>query len=175
MKNNYEIRGELTAIMINSPKHGNQEAIISTSKLERADAFEGTWFACWDESSQKLYIRGNIWRNGKRTVESLHRWVTMAPKGTEVDHRNNSGLDNTDENLRVTTKYENQQNRKSATTKSRSGVRGVCWEKGAKKWRSYLSVNKKQINIGLFDDINEAEQAVKEARKQHMKFSNEAS
>lgn len=47
---------------------------------------------------------------GKRRVY-MHRFITNAPKGMEVDHINRVRLDNQDHNLRIVTKAENLKNR----------------------------------------------------------------
>lgn len=176
MKNDFEIRGDVTSVLINSPKHGKIETLISTCKLERAKEFKGTWYAVWDGVTNSFYINGHLPINqGKRKITDLHRWITNAPSGMVVDHRNHDTLDNTDENLRIVTHAQNQQNRKSAQSNNKSsGLRGVTWDKKLGRWRSYIRINGKQKHLGFFNDILEAERAAIESRKKYMPYSHEA-
>lgn len=50
-----------------------------------------------------------------------------------------------------------------ATSRSNSGVRGVCWHKGKGKWRASIGFKGKSYELGLFDDIQDAIKARKEA------------
>jgi hypothetical protein len=92
----------------------------------------------------------------------------------EVDHKNHNALDNTDDNLRVCTSAENQQNKKGAYANNKSGIRGVCWKKDNKKWLAHFQINGVKKHIGLFTNIEDAEQAVIEARMKHMPYSQES-
>jgi hypothetical protein len=172
MKNEYEVRGDITAIIINSPKYGRFEALISTKKIAIASEFEGNWGIHKDGNS--YYVRGNTVQSGKRKTIFLHRVVTSCPDGFVVDHFNHETLDNTDQNLRVVTHAENLQNQKGYQRNGSSGIRGVCWDKKSKKWRSSMRINGKLIYLGLFTDIYEAERTVIKARTIYMPFSKEA-
>jgi hypothetical protein len=175
MKNDYEIRGDVTAIIINSPKFGSEEVLISTSKFERANEIDGYWCLGWRKNPQTFYVNAHAPReNGKQQHVFLHRWLTNAPKGTYVDHINHNGLVNTDENLRVVTHAENKQNAKGAHKDSKTGIIGVSWHRASMKWRATIGLNGKQLYLGCFHDINEAEQAVKDAKKKYHPFSQEA-
>lgn len=171
MKNDYEIRGELTAIIINSPKYGRKEVLISTRKLDRAIEFPNSWHIIPSKSANTFYVQGNVPRKRGAAV-LLHRWLTNAPDGMQVDHRNHDGLINTDDNLRICTNAENQQNQKGAMRNSKSGVRGVCWYKRNRKWRAQICIKGRDIFIGDFDEIIDAEKAVKEARAKYMPYAN---
>lgn len=176
MKNDYEIRGDVTAIIIKSPKYGIVETLISTSKLEMVNDFPNTWRCRFSKYTESFYIYGSLYMgNGKQQDIPLHRFITKPLKGMVVDHYDNDTLNNTDDNLRVCTNMENQQNRKGAQKGSRSGVLGVSWHKKYKKWRVRINVNGKCIEIGNFKDIKKAEQAAIEARKKYMTHSKDAS
>lgn len=177
MKNAYEIRGNVTAIIINSKKYGRIETFISTSKLDMTKEYRNTWYVNWSKNTKSFYVQGTMrGENGERKEVGLHRWITNAPQGMDVDHINHDTLNNTDENLRVCTRSENKQNLKGAQSNNKSsGIRGVTWCKGTEKWKSQIWVNKKLIYIGIFADIKDAEHAAIEARENYMKFSREAS
>lgn len=46
-----------------------------------------------------------------------------------------------------------------------SGYKGVCWHKKANKWRAYIKFKGKQYHLGLYEDIELAVTARKEAEK----------
>ncbi len=78
------------------------------------------------------------------------------PRGYMVDHINTDGLDNRRENLRLASSVENQRNRRSAQTNSKSGVLGVFWDKHHVKWTAQLYANGKLIHLGRYLDMNDA-------------------
>lgn len=49
--------------------------------------------------------------NGVEYTIYLHREITNCPEGMEVDHRDGNSLDNTEENLRVCTRSQNNEYR----------------------------------------------------------------
>ncbi|CAM4098656.1 HNH endonuclease [Paenibacillus alkaliterrae] len=160
MKNEYEVRGDVVAIIINSPKYGRQETLISVDKLERVKEFPYTWRVALAKNKKSFYVHGNLPSSMKPRVGDivcLHRWITNAPKGMVVDHINHITLDNTDGNLRVVTQAENQQNIKGAKSNSRTGIRGVSWHKKKRKWHVRFTFNKSLKHVGYFDSIEEAE------------------
>ena len=72
-----------------------------------------------------------------------------------VDHKNRNRADNRRENLRLTDRQTNGQNR-PANRNSRSGYKGVSWFKAGKQWRADLNIKSKQINIGYFSNLRDA-------------------
>ncbi|WP_157261050.1 HNH endonuclease [Paenibacillus wynnii] len=176
LKNKFWIRGNVTEIILNSPKFGRMVTFISTENLEMVQSYEGTWYANWSPITKSFYCAGRvILPNGKISVMYLHRWVTKCPKDMVVDHFNNNTLDNLDSNLRVTTRSGNQQNRGRNQKNNTSGMRGVSQDKQSGKWVAHLGVNGTKLRLGLYKSKEEAEQAVKRGRAKHMPFSKEAS
>ena len=89
----------------------------------------------------------------------LHRLITQAPKGAQVDHANGDGLDNRRENLRICTHADNMRNRRMQKN-NKTGYRGVTVK--GKKYRACLSLNNKTIHIGVFADPKDAAKAYDE-------------
>jgi hypothetical protein len=89
----------------------------------------------------------------------------------EIDHIDGNPSNNKIENLREANRAENAQNQK-LTSKNKSGVKGVSWHKGAKKWVVQLMSNRVHKYIGLFEDLELAELVSIEAKdKYHKEFA----
>lgn len=73
----------------------------------------------------------------------------------QVDHINGDGLDNRRENLRICTHAENTRNKRMLGANT-SGFKGVSWHKGDRKFRAQITVNKRKIHLGNFDDAEMA-------------------
>jgi hypothetical protein len=174
MKNDYEIRGNITAIFLRKKDGTVFETLIDTNDLTKVKEFPYTWFVCWNKTTKSFYARGNSPRvNGKSSSVFIHRWILNVSKGLVADHINHDTLNNTRANLRVLTQSENLQNYKGAYNDSKTGIRGVSWHKEHKKYRAILNIDKKQIHLGYYQTIEEAERVVINARKELMPFSKE--
>lgn len=106
----------------------------------------------------------------------IHRiaWLFMTGQwpAHEVDHINGNKGDNRFANLRAATRGENAKNRKFSSNNT-SGVKGVCRHKRSPNWRAMVYVDGKQIGLGFFKTIEEAEKAVKRERERlHGEFVN---
>jgi len=89
-----------------------------------------------------------------------------------LDHIDGNRLNNQIGNLRPCTKNENAYNSVLACTNS-SGVKGVSWDNMLGKWRGRMGVDGQTIFVGYFDNLGEAELAVRAARiKLHGEFAN---
>jgi hypothetical protein len=73
----------------------------------------------------------------------------------KIDHINNIKDDNRLCNLRECTQQQNCLNSKMKKSNT-SGVKGLNWHKKHKKWNVRVSLNKKRIELGLFNDFFEA-------------------
>jgi hypothetical protein len=94
----------------------------------------------------------------------MHRFILNAPDDVQVDHINGDKSDNRRANLRVCTPCENAYNRKVPSNNT-SGFKGVRNVKG--RWAAGITVNKKYIHLGYFDDIQEAAAVRKEAEDRY--------
>jgi hypothetical protein len=77
----------------------------------------------------------------------MHRFVMNCPAGMEVDHMDGNGLNNQKANLRICTRRQNSSNR---LRRKGSGYKGVHPYDGGKKWIVTITVDYKNINLGMF-------------------------
>jgi hypothetical protein len=83
----------------------------------------------------------------------------------EVDHIDGNKSNNKIENLRASTKSQNNMNSKKRKDNT-SGIKGITWDKHRKKWKTYLQSNKIRYYLGSYVDIEMATQVINEFRKQ---------
>lgn len=122
------------------------------------------WFARYDKCMEGYYALCHL-KDEKRTMVYMHRIIMNAPKGVEVDHINHDTLDNRKENLRLCTHSQNLMNQIQHKLFS-SKYKGVSWHKGNKRWISRIMINKKQINLGCFDNEEESAKAYDKKAKE---------
>lgn len=156
MKNSYEVRGAVTAIRIRH-KGKTLECLIDTTDLPRAQSFDGTWHGMWDEGSRTYYVVGH--------GVLLHRFLTEAKPGSEVDHVNHYGLDNRRSQISVCDRRENAMNRQGANSNSRSGVRGVRWIEDKQRWVVQLTIGGIRRTLGLYETKEQAQAISERARR----------
>lgn len=48
-----------------------------------------------------------------------------------------------------------------------SGKKGVCWDKNKHIWKAYINFQRKRINLGSFDNIDDAIKAREDAEEQY--------
>ena len=106
----------------------------------------------------------------------LHRlaWLYMTGEWppNDLDHHDNTRTNNVWTNLRKATRSENLQN-VGHHPKNTSGVKGVCWDKHANKWKAQISKNGKSIHIGLFVNKVDAEaEMLRQRNELHGTFAN---
>lgn len=118
-------------------------------------------------------VAGGINRSGYVEVSSgemkilAHRAIWIfdegpIPDGMFIDHINHIRHDNRRINLRLVTHAQNQKNQSMHCTNI-SGVNGVRRVSGKQKWQAYVRTDGRNIGLGLFDSLEEAAQARKNA------------
>lgn len=172
MKNNYRVTDDGVVVELKH-KGLTYETKTSVSDLPKLEGYPNTWQINLTGYAPRV-MGPHRDEDGKKSYVMLHRFLTNAPKGFDVDHINHDTLDNRQENLRVVTRAENMQNRAGAEKRSKSGIRGVSWDNTKKKWVVFIKVNRKSRYMGSFDDIEEAREAAELARINFMPFSSEA-
>lgn len=113
-------------------------------------------------------------REGVQKAIMMHRSILGLEHGDprQGDHRDGSRLNNRRLNLRIATRLQNSANRRLNST-STSGFKGVCFDKRAGKWKAAISVNRKKIYLGLYQNTSDAHVAYKTAAVKYFgEFSN---
>jgi hypothetical protein len=105
-----------------------------------------------------------------------HRLIWLLVNGewpiNQIDHKDLDPSNNRITNLRLATNSENQRN-KSKPSNNKTGVKGVIWDSRKNKFVAQLRNGRKHIHIGYFDEILEAQKAIKKERNYiHLEFSN---
>jgi hypothetical protein len=142
---------------------------------------EATGELRWKKVPQERVVRskvgeiaGAIMVNGYRLLcvnyqrYLAHRIIWKMMTGEDapfsIDHIDGDRLNNRMSNLRAATQSQNGMNCKMRKNNT-SGVKGVYW--GWNRWKAQISIARKCIPLGGFDDINEAAAAVEQARRKY--------
>jgi len=133
------------------PLTKGQFAIVDYSDYGKVRDFK------WHLATNGYAIRSRI-IDGKRVKIHMHRVINQTPEGMDTDHINCNKLDNRKANLRSATRSENKRNTKTQKN-NKSGVKGVSWNKTAKKWQAEITLHQKSIYLGVFTTVQEAEVA----------------
>lgn len=141
-------------------KHGYFEAVIDADMESSARPY--SWHI--HRVRNLFYAVAIVRENGKQRLVKLHDLVISVPPGKEVDHRDHNGLDCRRSNLRIATRQQNCCNRRSGV-KTKSGYR--CVTPFRDKWRAYITINRHQYHVGVFDDPKSAALAYNEAAVKH--------
>ena len=126
-------------------------ALVSQEDYETVKAYKWYRREFIYTNITKYYVTSSNKINGKRI--SLHHFIMgKPPKNRVIDHISGDGLDNRRENLRITTRSANNQNR-TIDLNSTSKYRGVSkCSQTANKWVASYSNN----YIGKYDTEEEA-------------------
>ena len=111
--------------------------------------------------------RGYTQINIKGKIYPAHRIAMLlaygfCDDGLEVDHINHVRDDNRLSNLRFVTRTVNQRNR-SRNSNNTTGVMGVYYHKGARKYMASIRVDGVQIHLGYFSTLEGAAKVRKAA------------
>lgn len=163
--------------MIEIPLTRGQVTVVDDEDVDLAQLKWYAFFAAnYSGGGAHLAARKVSADNGQQTT-FLHRVVLARAIGRVLkrheypDHINRDPLDNRRSNLRLATRSENARNR-NAQSNNVSGYKGVGWHKRSRKWRAFITLNRKQRHIGHFDKAEDAARAYdKAARELHGEFA----
>ena len=119
----------------------------------------------WHINAYGYAVRKEGPRLRQRTI-LMHRVIMAAPKGLQVDHKDNNPLNNQLANLRLATNAENNRN-KPARPGGSSQYKGVSWEPRTRMWVAQIAVNGRKTQLGRFFSEVNAAKAYDEAARQY--------
>lgn len=146
-ENKFIIENNITKLIINSPKFGELICLIDTEDINKIKHIK--WCVNYSKCVKNFYVVGHT-KEDNRKVLHLHRLVTNCPSNLVVDHINHNTLDNRKENLKICTKYENNQNI-NPNCKRGKAIRYICWHKHNKAFRVKIK-NKYYGQAKLLED-----------------------
>lgn len=157
--NEYIKQDEYVILRIHSDTHGTFDIFIDEEDLEKC-------------KTKKWYINRfnkKMRRKYFYVVDTdgllLHRLImNVTDRKQVIDHIDGNMLDNRKKNLQICSTQENAQKQKFRLTNT-SGHTGVYWYpyRNLNKWMAKIVVDYKCINLGYYDDIEDAIKARKSA------------
>lgn len=130
------------------------------------------YFLCdledWNALKDQTWAKDNggyAMSTRKKTPRRMHDQIMDYNISDGVDHIfpvEKGVCDNRKNNLRVVSLSQNQMNSKKPKNNS-SGFKGVNWRSDRQKWRAFISYEGKFIALGLYENIEDAIKARKEA------------
>ena len=116
---------------------------------------------------RNLHVEGKLYLAHRMIYLYCHGYLPPV-----IDHIDTDKLNNRIENLRPATMEQNGYNSRMGKNNT-SGIKGVSWHKVTGKWQVRLRVKGKQLWLGCYDDIKDAQAVMKRYREQlHGEFTN---
>jgi len=100
-----------------------------------------------------------VTRHAEKKTIRLHRYVTGASAGQQVDHIDGNGLNNCRSNLRLCDASNNLKNQRTRVTPKSSQFKGVSLNKKSGKYLAYISRQGRMVYLGVFATELEAAHA----------------
>lgn len=133
--------------------HKNEEIFIDKDDFEKVKNHK--WCI-----SKTGYAVANV---NKKTIK-LHRFIlNLENPKIIIDHINRNKLDNRKNNLRICSVWENSVN--CSDTKGRELPLGISKTQNGKKYRVRIMLHRKEINLGRFENLEDAINERKNAEK----------
>lgn len=133
-------------------------ALVDDENFEYLNQFK--W--CSHKRRSTFYAVRNEQKKGKSKTILMHREIMLANNSVEVDHKNLNGLHNYKENLRLCTSGQNRLNAK-AHRDNKLKTKGVYWNRMVKKFMARIQIQGKEIYLGCFTVLADADQAYRVA------------
>ena len=121
-------------------------ALVSKADFERVN--EHKWCYSHGYAVRRIKVAYKKYKN-----LYMHRFLMDAQKAQIVDHKNMNPLDNSRPNLRLATKSQNLANQGMASHNT-SGYKGAV--RVGDGWMTQISINNKNVRIGIFLSKEEA-------------------
>jgi hypothetical protein len=116
----------------------------------------------WADGYRRICIHGKSYRAGR--LAFLFMTGVWPPEW--VDHENRNRSDDRWGNLRSATPKQNQGNRPRQASNA-LGLKGVCYEARRNKYKAYIQMNGRTVNLGRFATATEAQAAYAAAAEKY--------
>lgn len=116
------------------------------------------------------YLVSCYYYAGHRVFARFHRIVVGAKPNQLVDHINRNRADNRKSNLRYCDYSKNGINRFISTSNT-SGITGVYYDKGRRKWVASITFNGRKMYLGRFSENDAVRARVSKERELFNEFS----
>ncbi len=124
------------------------------------------WYANWYRNCFRA--KRNLPQvNGKRKAIYMYTIIAerMGIDSKRIDHKDHNPLNNQRSNLRPATRSQNGHNH-GANSNSKTGVKGVSFDRSRNRYRVRLRVEGKRYRLGRFDTIEEATIVIQRKREE---------
>lgn len=157
--NEYIPSEDYTILKIISHKLGVFELKIDNDDIDRCKLYR------WNINNFNKKMKRGYFYAISKDVGLLHRYILdVSGRENVVDHINGDMLDNRKENLQTCSVQENARKQQFRLTNT-SGYTGVHWYpyNNVNKWMAKIVVDYKCVNLGYYNDIEDAIKARKDA------------
>ena len=120
---------------------------------------------CWREDNNGYIITNEP---DTRNILLLHRMVfdLSSDDNRDVDHIYHQLYDNRKNMLRIVKHADNIKNQKLSITNT-SGKTGVSWDKRENSYEAYITVSRKRIHLGFYNNLEDAIRVRLEAEEKY--------
>lgn len=126
--------------------NGKGVALVDKQDYKRLSHFR------WYLAARRYAVR---YDRGK--LRYMHHEILPRQADLEIDHVNGNGLDNRRKNLRLVSHSVNLHNQSRKPT-------GVSLDKRRNKWKARITIQKREVWLGYFENYDDAVIAVTKAR-----------
>ena len=146
-----------------------KKILLGHGRFAFVDDEDFDWLSryCWHFHKASGGAARSTCKEGKIGLVLMHREIMGFPE-TVIDHRDRDPLNNQKINLRICSVKENSRNR-GPRRNSKSGFKGVHWNKQCRKWHAQIEVNGKNIYLGLFSNVLNAARAYDTVAREYFK------
>ena len=141
-------REKLASVMTFDPEKGRFFWIEGAGRGKPAGKEVGSFDA---HGYGQINVFGKIWKEHRL----VWLWLHGEMPEQQVDHINHDRRDNRPENLRLADNMENHKNRPMQNS-NKTGCPGVWYDRPNDRYRVYITVDKKRINLGSTKTLDDA-------------------